>query len=681
MKKVILVIGIYFFLQSCKLNSNNSAENTKPLPDVVAVNMDTTVKPSEDFFMYANGGWIKNNAIPNEESSWGIGNLVDLENQKRLRDISENAAKENATKGTTSQKIGDFWNAAMDSIAIEKEGTKKLQPYFDKINSITDVPTFINVVSELNKIGVSPLYDDFVNQDPKKSDVMSYTLWQGGIGLPERDYYFKTDSSTVNIRNAYVKHIAKMLTLQGADSVSAGNSAKNIMVVETKLAAASRKLEDLRDPYANYHKMAINDLSKMSSNIDWKNLLSNLGVKNIDSVIVGQPEFFTALNNVLKSTPVDDWKNYLRYRILSTYAEALPDAFGVESFNFNKLLSGAKERKPRWKRVIKMEENAMGELLGQLYVNQYFNETAKKRYSDMVEAIRDAYKERIEKLTWMSDSTKQKALIKLAAIKKKIGYPDKWKDFSAMEISRESYVQNVINANLWWHNFNVNKLGKPVDRTEWGMFPQTYNAYYDPSNNEMAFPAAAFIVPGYKDEELDDAIMYGYVGASYIGHEITHGFDDEGRQFDEKGNLNNWWTPKDSAEFKKRSEVMVKQFNGYEPLSGAFINGKATLGENIADLGGLELGIVAFKKTDVYKKNEIIAGLTPMQRFFLGYALSWLDEMRDESLKNRLMTDVHAPAKYRVNGPFVDVDEFYPTFGIKPGDKMFVPDSLRVRIW
>lgn len=681
MKNFLLFIVLYFFLQSCKLNSNNSAESSKPAADVLAVNMDTTIKPTEDFFMYANGGWIKNNAIPAEESSWGIGNLVIEENYRRLREISEKAAKENAAKGSTSQKIGDFWATAMDSAKIEQTGLKPLQPWFDKINSITDAPSLINVSNQLNNIGVDALFSDFVQQDDKNSDVMSYKLWQGGIGLPEREYYFKTDSSTVNIRNQYVKHIAKMLILQGQDSASASKAASAIFALETKLAKASRKIEDLRDPYANYHKMAINDLHKLSSTIDWKTSLANRGVKNVDSVIVGQPEFFTALDQVLKTTPVDDWKNYLRFRTVRNFAEMLPEAFGVEAFNFNKLLSGAKQRKPRWKRVMRIEENEMGELLGQLYVKEFFNETAKKRYSDLVESIREAYKERIQKLTWMSDSTKQKALIKLAAIKKKVGYPDKWKDFSAMQIGTESYVQNVIKANMWWHDYYLNKLGKPVDRDEWEMSPQTYNAYYNPSNNEIVLPAGIFTVPGYRDEDLDDATVYGYTGASTIGHEITHGFDDQGRLYDEKGNLKNWWTKNDSTEFTNRAQMIINQFNLYEPLPGSKINGKATQGENIADLGGILLGMDAFKKTEQYKKNEKIAGITPMQRYFLGYALGWLGQIRDESLKNRLMTDVHSPAKYRVNGPFVDVDEFYTTFGIKPGDKMFVPDSLRVKIW
>ncbi len=664
---------------SCKSRAKGDSNTEKQ--DVLAVNMDTTVSPGEDFFQYANGGWIKNNPIPGEQSSWGIGNLVTEENLKRLREISEKSAASDAAKGSPEQKIGDFWTQAMDSAKIEADGLKPLQPWLDKVNSITDVKSLVATVAELKKIGSSTLFSNFVTQDDKNSDVMTYKLWQGGIGLPEREYYFKTDSTTINIRNEYVKYLANVLTMAGDDSMTANNAAKNILGLETKLAQASRKLEDLRDPYKNYNKMAITDLGKMNANVDWANFLSLSGVKAIDSVVVGQPEFFKALDNVLKTVPVNDWKSYIKFNLISDFAIVLPDKYGIAAFNFTKLFSGAKERKPRWKRSIQSSENVMGEMLGQLYVKEFFNEKAKKRYEDMVEAIREALKDRIGRLTWMSDSTKQKAYIKLAAIKKKVGYPEKWKDFSSMEIGRESYFENLVSANTWWHNYEINKLGKPVDRDEWGMFPQTYNAYYNPSNNEIVLPAGIFTVPGYRDEELDDATVYGYAGASTIGHEITHGFDDEGRQFDAKGNLVSWWTVKDEEEFKKRADAIIKQFDEFEPVPGYHINGKATTGENIADLGGVLLGIEAFKKTAQYKENKMIAGLNPMQRYFLGYALGWLGHTREEQLRSSVLTDVHSPAKYRVNGPFVDVDEFYTTFNVKPGDKMFRTDSLRVKIW
>lgn len=675
MKKIFLAVTTVAFFIAC----NNKSSILKP--DVLAANIDSTVSPGTDFFQYANGGWIKKNPIPADQSSWGIAYLVMEENQTRLREISEKAAAANAAKGSAGQKIGDFWSMAMDSAKVETDGLKPIQSLLDQVNAIKDVPSLIATVSNLKKIGSNTLFADGVWQDDKKSDEMAYNLWQGGLGLPEREYYFKTDTATINIRNQYVHYISKILTLVGEDATLAATAAKNILALETKLAAASRKIEDLRDPYKNYNKTAITDLPNMAANINWSNYLKNMGVQHIDSVIVGQPEFFKALNEALVKTPIADWKQYVKFNLVSDMADVLPDAYGKETFNFTKLLSGAKERKPGWKRAIEMEEDAMGEMLGQLYVKEFFNETAKKRYTVMVEDIRAALKDRIAKLTWMSDSTKQKAYTKLAAIKSKVGYPDKWKDFSAMNIGRESLAQNYMNAKLWWHNYNYSKLGKPVDRDEWTMSPQTYNAYYNPGNNEIVLPAGIFTVPGYRDEEMDDAIVYGNAGASTIGHEITHGFDDQGRQYDEKGNLKSWWTKTDEEAFNKKAEVMVNQFNEYEPVKGYHINGKATLGENIADLGGILLGIEAFKKTKQYKENIAISNLTPMQRYFMGYSLGWLGHYREETQRNRLLTDVHSPGKYRVNGPFVNVEEFYTAFNIKPADKMYRADSLRVKIW
>ena len=624
---------------------------------------------------------MKSNSIPAEQSSWGIGNLVIEENTKRLREISEKAATIKDKKGSNNQMIGDFWTTAMDSAKIEADGLKPIKPLIDRINNISDINNLLITVASFKKLGSETMFSDYVGQDAKNSEVMAYQLNQGGLGLPEREYYFKTDSTTVDIRNQYLKYIEKMLTLSGEDVTKSKLAATNIIALETKLATASRKMEDLRDPYKNYNKLSVADLGKLTSNINWTNYLNEIGVHSNDSIIVGQPEFFKALNNVLKSTPLEDWKSYLKFNLINDMSGVLPDAYGVASFDFNKLFSGAKVRKPRWKRAIKMEESAMGEMLGQLYVKEFFNETAKKRYTIMVDAIKDALKDRISKLAWMSDSTKQKAYIKLASIKSKVGYPDKWKDFSAMEIGTESLAKNYMNSRIWWHNYEYNKLGKPVDRNEWDMTPQTYNAYYNPSNNEIVLPAGIFTIPGYRDEEVDDAVVYGYGGASTIGHEITHGFDDEGRQFDEKGNLVSWWTKTDEESFNKRADVMIKQFDSFEPVKGYHINGKATLGENIADLGGILLGIEAFKKTTQFKEGKSIAGYTPMQRYFLGYALGWQDQIREEQLKNRLMTDVHSPAKYRVNGPFVNVDEFYTTFNIKPGTAMYRADSLRVKIW
>ena len=678
MKKLILLSLTICSIVSC---TNEKKEEGRVKPDILASNIDTTVNPATDFFDYANGGWINKNPIPGDLAAWGIANLVIEENLKRLREIANKAVVSNAAKGTSEQKIGDYWNSAMDSAKIESDGLANLKPYLDKIDIITDVPSLMATAREFDKIGSTTMFGSYVSIDDKASDKITFVFRQGGIGLPEREYYFKTDSSTVNIRNEYVKHITKMLTMAGEDSGKAFLAAKNILALETKMAAASRKIEDLRDPYKNYHKYAINKLEVLGTNIGWKSFFENMSIKNIDSVVVGQPEYFEALNSLLKSVPLNDWKSYIKFTLLSDFSIALPDRFGIEEFNFTRLFSGAKARRPLWKRAIASLESKMGELLGQLYIKDYFNENTRKRYEEMTELIRAGLKDRIGNLSWMNDSTKQKAYVKLAAMKKKVGHPDKWKDFSQMQIGKVSYLQNLINANLWWTNYELNKLGKPVDMDEWHMYPQTYNAEYDPSRNEITLPAGIFTLPGCRDEELDDALVYGYGGASTIGHEITHGFDDQGRQFDFKGNLYNWWTKKDETEFTERAKVIIEEFNKFEPVKGYHINGSATQGENIADLGGILLGIEAFKKTTQYKEGKKINGLTPMQRYFLGYALGWLGHQREESLKNRIMTDVHSPAKYRVNGPFTNIDEFYTAFNVKPGDAMYTAPDKRVKIW
>lgn len=665
----------------CSLMACQNNDTPTPAPDVVASNMDTTVKPGDDFFLYSNGGWIKQNPIPDEETRWGIGNLVNEEIYKRVRTINEKAVADSSAGGA-SKKLADFWLSAMDSASIEQAGIQPLQPELDQINAITDVPSLVQLIANWQVKGISPAFSQFIYQDSKNSEQMALYLYQGGLGLPNRDYYFNTDSSTTVKRNAYVKHIARMMELLGDDTTTAAANAATIMKLETRLAKVSRKLEALRDPYANYNKFAVTDIKKLAPAVDWKGWAASIGAGSVDSVIVGQPEFFKELQTALTTVPIKDWKVYLRWNLINGSAEYLSKPFVDQDFEFySKTMRGAKKQRPRWKKVLDAEKGAMGELVGQLFVKEYFNETAKKRYSDMVEAIRDALKDRINKLEWMGDSTREKALHKLATMKKKVGYPDKWKDFSAMKINRGPYVLNMQTANAWYHQYTVNKLGKPVDRTEWDMPPQEYNAYYNPSNNEIVLPAGIFTVPGYRDEQLDDAVVYGYAAASTIGHEITHGFDDEGRQFDANGNLVSWWTKDDEAKFTKRAKVMVDQFNGYVVVDTLRINGKATLGENIADLGGILLGWDAFKKTEQYKKGEKLAGYTPAQRYFLGYSLGWLGHTRKESLANQLMTDVHSPAQYRVNGPMADVDAFYETFNIKPGDKLYRPDSLRVKIW
>jgi putative endopeptidase len=595
--------------------------------------------------------------------------------------INEEAKTAQATKGATTQKIGDFWKSAMDSAANDKAGLSPLQKDLIIIEAIKSINDLVNEAALLKTKGVNCLFRDYVSQDDKTSNLMVYQLSQGGLGMPNRDYYFKTDAQTEKVRNAYQEYLAKTFEQLGNDDAVSKQKATAVYGLETRLAKASRRLQDLRDPYKNYNKMSVTGLSKLAPNFNWKAYTKKMGIIKLDSVIVGQPEFYIAFNDELHATSLGDWKSYLQFHLIQSYSSYLDSASYDNAFTYSQSLSGAKEPRPRWKRVLDAEQSAMGEALGQLFVKKYFSEKAKKRYSDMVEAIREAYKERIKKLTWMSEITKQKALAKLASISKKVGYPDRWKDFSALIIVDGPYVLNIQRARTLWHDHNINKLGKPVDRTEWSMTPQTYNAYYNPSNNEIVLPAGIFAVPGYKDEDLDDALVYGYAAASTIGHEITHGFDDEGRQYNAWGNLTNWWTKKDSTEFSNRAKMNIRQFDEFNPVDTLHVNGNATQGENIAYLGGLLLGLDAFKKTAAYKKNGKIGGLTPLQRYFLGYAMGWFSEERKERLASQVMTDVHAPAKERVNGPLVNVPEFYEAFHVKPGDKIYGPDRLRVKIW
>ncbi|MDB5191133.1 MAG: family peptidase [Segetibacter sp.] len=673
------LLALLVVIAGCKENAKSSADDTNET-DFLAKNIDSTVNPGDDFFDYALGNWVKNTPIPEEESSWGIGNLVEEEIYTRLKKINEDAVAAKATTGV-EQKIGDFYYSGMDTLSIEQQGLKPLDADLKRINNLKSVEELVDLAADFHNKGINVLFRDYVAQDDKNSEVYAYQMTQGGLGMPNRDYYFNSDERTIAVRKAYNNYLIKTLMQVGNDSISASQKAKGILTLETKLAKASRKLAALRDPYKNYNKMDVNALKSLSPGINWTAYFGKIHANNVDSVIVGQPEFYTALSKELKATPIEDWKNYLRFHLISRNAAYLNNQTFNNFFEYRKTLSGATAPRVRWKRVLDAEEDAMGEALGQLFVKEYFNEDAKKRYNDLVENIRDAYKERIQKLTWMTDSTKQKALNKLSKITKKIGYPDKWKDFTNLKADRGPYVLNVFRAKQFWHDYNLNKLGKPVDREEWEMSPQTYNAYYNPSNNEIVMPAGIFAVPGMKDADLDDAFVYGYAGASTIGHEITHGFDDQGRQYDEKGNLHNWWVSSDEKQFTERAQKIIKQFNEYNPVDTLHVNGDATQGENIADLGGILIGLDAFKKTEAYKSGKKIGGLTPLQRYFIGYAYGWMYKPRKEALANQVMTDVHAPAKQRVNGPMVNVREFYKAFSIKPGSKMYRPDSLGVDIW
>jgi putative endopeptidase len=676
-------VGLMILITACVFASCSGPGRKEAPRDILVANMDTTVPARVDFFRHANGGWLKANPIPASERAWGIANLVLDETYDRLKTVCQSAADDkSAQKGTSSQKIGDFYATALDSAGAEQKGIEPLRPELDRIERIATPDDLRAIIGLYQTYGMGPLFSPFVAQDERNSSAYAFHLWQGGLGLPNRDYYVNMDTRTSNIRKEYVKHVAAMLALLGQDTTSAAKQSEEIMTIETRLARASRKLEDLRDPYRNYNKMSVAALERLAPSLKWRQLLPAMTVTGIDSVIVGQPEFYKEVELLIHSVPLDQWKAYLRWHLVNEFAPTLSSVFDTEHFRFYRtVLSGVKEQRPRWKRVLDAEESALGDMLGQLYVARYVPASMKQRYEKIVDNMFEAYAERITKLDWMSQQTKEKALTKLRAVTKKVGYPDKWRDYSALQLDRSSYTANQMRANQWLYNFYTSKLGKPVDRTEWDMTPQTYNAYYNPSNNEIVLPAAIFTIPGLLDSLADDAVIYGYAGASTIGHEVTHGFDDEGRQFDALGNLQNWWTKEDEKKFNEKARRMVTQFNNYIVLDSLHINGKATLGENIADLGGLVIGYDAFKRTQEGQKDTLINGLTPDQRYFLGWALSWLHQQRDESLAMQVMIDVHSPAFLRVNGPVSNMPQFYRAFGVRPGDPMYRADSVRVAIW
>ncbi|MEP6806529.1 MAG: M13 family metallopeptidase [Flavobacterium sp.] len=668
-----LIIGMTFL--SC--NKKEVA-----FQDPLITNRDTTINPAEDFFNYANNGWFKKNPISKSNSSNGIMRTVIDTINGQIKSICETSAKdEAAVKGSNKQKIGDFYASGMDTIAIEKAGLSPLNAEIKKIDAIKDVSGVIASIAHLQTVGADPAFTFYVAQDDKISTKYALFFGQGGLGMKQRDYYLDSDKRNIEIRAAYSGYLNKMMRFMGEEETVAVKNAAMVMKLETDLAKSSRKLEMLRDPVKNYNKLSVAQFNAITPDIDWKNVLPVLGVAKADSVIVGQPEFFKALNTTLKKYTVEEWKMYLKSNLVNSYAPYLSSDIEKENFKFYATtLNGVATQNPRWKRVVEQTDTSLGELVGQVYVTDYMPKGVKEKLLEIGNNIRDVFASHIKKLDWMSEATKQKALFKLSKMVMKLGYPDKWKDMSQLSVDRKSYCGNVMKSKIWEYQFMINKYGKPVDRNEWVMQPQTYNAYYNPSNNEIVIPACNIIVPGYEGRMPDDAILYGIIGGSFFGHEITHGFDDQGSQYDDKGNLNNWWTAEDLKKFKAKTQLIVNQYNKFSIL-GKNVNGDATQGENIADLGGVIMGYEAFQKTEQFKNKEKISGLTPDQRYFLAYGYSWMINRRDESKMNQIMTDVHAPEQFRVNGPLSNIPEFHKAFNVKKGDKMYQPDSLRVVIW
>jgi putative endopeptidase len=670
----LVVVSTFAFSQASK---------ESPAIDPLASHIDSTVKPGDDFFMFANGKWFKEHPIPASEQQNGLWQLIqDTINAQVLNLCQSSAALTDAPKGSNKQKVGDFYYSGMDSVSLDKKGIEDLKGDLTAIDGIKDIKGLVKEAAYVRIVSGSPMFSFGVGQDDKISSKNAIFIWQGGLSLPDRRFYFDTDSAAIMIRQKFVQHVAAMFKIMGYDDAKAQQAAENDMKLETALAKAARKSEDTRDPIKNYNKISFKQLTESTPNFDWTAFVGDVGLKNVDTVIVGQPEFLTALNGYLTEFPLEVWKNYLKYQFVRGLAPFLDDQTYHEWFNFySTALRGVKEPRPRWKRVVQQTDGSLGELIGQVYVSEYLPKGTKEKLLEIGNAIKAVYAERIKKLDWMSEPTKEKALNKLSAIIMKVGYPDKWKDLSSLTVDRSSYVRNVINARRWRFDYMIAKYGKPVDRTEWDMEPQTYNAYYNPSNNEIVVPGCNIIVPGFEHTLADDAILYSIIGGSTFGHEITHGFDDQGSKYDAQGNLSNWWTSEDSAKFYTKTKMIVQQFDGYVAIDSLHINGELTQGENIADLGGIMMGYDAFKKTAQYKNHEMIAGLSPDQRFFLGYALAWMINERPEAIASQIRSDVHSPAKFRVIGPLSDMPEFYKTFGVKEGDAMWRPDSLRVKIW
>lgn len=675
------IIQKFTFLSLTALTLVSCSNKETTFIDPLLTNRDTTINPSNDFFAYTNGGWIKNHPIPSSEKSNGIFRMIQDTINNQIKSICETSAKANAEKGSNKQKIGDFYASGLDSVAINKAGIAPLKEEFDAIESVKDIPNLLKTIGHLHSIGVGAGFSFYVSQDDKISDKNALFLQQGGLGLGQRDYYFNSDAETVKIRTEYIKHIQKMMQLIGTKQDIAVQNASSIMKLETDLAKASRKLEALRDPIKNYNKMSIGQLKSITPNIDWTLTLRDFGIAKADTLIVGQPEFYKAFNGMLQSYSIADWKIYLKWNLLNSYASFLNKEIEEEDFKFySTVMNGVKVQKPRWKRIVEQTDGSLGELIGQVYIEEYLPKGTKEKLLEIGNTIRDVYAVRIKNLDWMSEPTKIKALKKLDKIVMKVGYPDKWKDLSAITIDRNSYLKNVMSAKKWSYNYMTTKYGKPVDRMEWGMYPQTYNAYYNPSNNEICVPACNILVPGFEGRMPDDAILYGIIGGSTFGHEITHGFDDQGSQYDDKGNLNNWWTAEDLKKFKQKTQLIVSQYSKFK-VGDKNVNGDATQGENIADLGGVVMGYEAFKKTKQFQSNEKISGLSPAQRYFLAYGYAWMVNGTKEYLSQQVMTDVHSPARFRINGPLANVPEFHKAFNIKPGSPMYQPDSLRVIIW
>ena len=675
MKKTFIAMMI-----AASMITGGYAQNEgKDIPAIDLKNMDLSINPAEDFFRYCNNNWLKNNPIPEEYTTYGAFTEIDRHNEQLIQDIIKEASNDaNAKPGSVSQKIRDFYNAGMDTVAINKRGYTELLPYFKLVDQLNDKKDLGELLGKLHSEGFGGFFHAGPSTDPKNAEMVIMHVYQGGLSLPDRDDYLTDESK--EMREKYMEHVSNMFQLTGVKSKEADTKAKAILDLETRLAQNSLSRVERRDPERTCNIHTVVELQQSTPNFEWKDYFVNVGAPDkLGNLNVGMPDFIAALDDIIMSTDLNTIKDYLKWKIIHGSASMLSDDFVTESFNFySNYLYGQEVQQPRWRRILSATDGCLGEAIGQLYVEKHFPAAAKKRMETLVANLKVALGKRIEVLPWMSAETKAKALHKLECINVKVGYPNKWKDYSKYEVTPDSYFQNVHSAIRFENEIEMAKIGKPVDKEEWFMTPQTVNAYYSPDMNEIVFPAG-ILQPPFFNQNADDAVNYGGIGV-VIGHEMTHGFDDQGCKYDEKGNLNNWWTEEDAKHFNERTQQLVKLFNEFE-LRGHHINGQLTLGENIADLGGLNIAWDAYQMTDEAKANKEIDGFTPAQRFFISYGTIWRNNIRDKALERRIKEDVHSPAEARVNRTLGSMPHFYEAFEIKPDNKMYIAPKDRATIW
>ncbi len=642
---------------------------------------DTTFDPAEDFFHFANNGWMKMHPLPPDESSYGTFNQLRKETSIKVQTLLEELAKGKYKKGTVEQKIGDFYALGMDTAKIEKQGLEPLKSEFDRIASITTLEDVQNQIAHFHLYQIASTFSFYASADIKNSEMNIGLITQDGLGMADRDYYVNEDNRSEELRKAYVIHLEKMLILSGFSEENAKIGAQTIMKMESRLAHASMTRFESRDPHATYNKMTQKDIAELYPNFNWSNYFANLGLNYDGDINVKQPEFFNELNKMFVDVSVEDWKVYFQWNLINNTAGNLTQEIQEQDFDFfGRTMRGSEQMQERWRRVLETTNTALGDAIGQKFSEKHFPAEAKERMATLVQNLKVALGQRMENLEWMSDETKIKANDKLASINVKIGYPDVWVDFTNLEVGQEAYVLNVLKSNRFWKEDELSEIGKPVDKTKWFFPAHTVNAYYAPSLNEICFPAG-ILQPPFFYLDGDDAINYGAIGV-VIGHEMSHGFDDRGRLYDKEGNLITWWTEEDSERFNERTQVLVNQFNNIVIIDDLHADGKLSLGENIADLGGLNISLKAFRNAQ--KENpqaEMIEGYTKEQRFFLSYARIWANNMRDKEKIRYTKEDEHSLPVNRVNAPIANMPEFHAAFGVKEGNALFLPEEERASIW